>query len=251
MYALGEVLGVEVYRNDAVVKRKGYSFTTDEVTRDVVKEFTWESRRRLAFVVNNTAVTFRSMITLTYPGEYTNDGHEVKRHLNRFLVWLRRDTGGCSYVWFLEWQARGAPHFHILLDTPYAKTRDNPLGSMRLRVAATWFRIVGSRDYRHLQAGTQVARIRKPDGAARYATKYCYKLRQKLVPEAYQNVGRMWGTSRDVPPKPEQFTRCTEDDIRGTLEDWEYKPPDDGPVYRILYNQADRFRKQPVANLDK
>jgi hypothetical protein len=251
MYALGEILGVEVYKQDAVVKRRGYSFTSDESTRSEVKEFTWESRRRLAFVVSNTTVTFRTMITLTYPGEYTNDGTVVKRHLNRFLTWLRRDTGGCSYVWFLEFQARGAPHFHILIDTPYPNTRDNPLGGMRLRVACNWYRIVGSRDYRHLQAGTQVARIRKPDGAARYATKYAYKLKQKAVPPEYSNVGRLWGTSRDVPPKPIGFVRCTEDDIRGEMEDWPYKPRDDGPIYRVLYNQGSRFNRHLCSELDK
>jgi len=241
VHCVGEIVGVEVYRNDVVVKRRGLALPVEETPRQEVKEFSWESRRRLAFVASNTTVKFRTMVTLTYPRVYPTDGKEVKRHLNSFLVQFKREVGPVSYLWFLEFQARGAPHVHILLDYPFPR---NPPARkwIRLVVSCMWYRIVDSGDYRHLAAGTRCEKIRKSDGAARYAVKYATKMRQKAVPPEYRNVGRFWAASRDVKPEPEAFIRATEDDIRGELEDWEFKPAADRPVYRVLYNQADRFR---------
>lgn len=241
-YSIGKIVGVDVYKTDAVVRREGWPNGACPGIRRQITEFSEASRRRLAFVAQNTSVRFRQMITLTYPKDYPSDGKTVKRHLNRFLTWLRRDTGGCSYLWFLEFQKRGAPHIHIVFDTAYSRRNADGYGQFRIRVSTTWYRIVGSGDSKHLAAGTRTERIRKPDGAARYATKYAFKMRQKTVPEGYRNVGRFWGASRDVKPEPERFVRATEDDIRGAIEQWEYAPSDDRPIYRVLYNQGDRFR---------
>jgi hypothetical protein len=182
------------------------------------------------------------MICLTYPKEFPTDGLKVKEDLHRFLGWLRRDTGRCSYLWFLEFQKRGAPHIHIMIDVQFPRDKPEALKAFRFRVSATWYRHVGSEDYKHLQAGTNVQRIRKKDGARFYCVKYASKMNQKRVPEAYQNVGRLWGASRNVKPEPLGYIRATEDDIRETIREWEHKPSDTRPIYRVLYNQASRFR---------
>ena len=242
-YWVGEVVGVEVYRNDVVVKRKGVAPDVKDRTRGEVTEFSARSRQRLAFVAANTECEFRTMITLTYPREYPSDGKQVKTHLHRFLTWLHRDRGKCSVLWFLEFQERGAPHVHILADFRIPRKSDLRRG-LRFRVSGAWYRIVGSGDSRHLAAGTRTETIRKKDGARRYAVKYAMKMRQKRVPVGYRNVGRFWGCTRDVPPEPKQVLRCTEDDIRGVLEGWQYAPSDDRPLYRVLYNQAQRFEER-------
>lgn len=112
---------------------------------------------------------------------------------------------------------------------------------LRFRVSSAWYRFVGSGDVRHLQAGTRVGRVRSLEGGRRYAVKYAMKMRQKVVPETYRNVGRFWGCTRDVPPKPLDVVRCTEDDIRGVMEGSKYAPREDRPVYRVLYNASERF----------
>ncbi len=55
-------------------------------------------------------------ITMTYPDEYP-DPQTARRHLDNFLKRLRRRFPGApvSGIWRLEWQQRGAPHFHLLL----------------------------------------------------------------------------------------------------------------------------------------
>ena len=200
-----------------------------------------KSRKRLAFVANNTQVVFKTMVTLTYPKEFPTDGKQVKQHLNTFLVWCRRRFDRPSYIWFLEFQKRGAPHIHLLFDYPLP---DNKAGRCLLfgEVSQKWYEIVGSKDPFHLAAGTRCERIRKPDGAARYCLKYAYKTEQKWVPRDFQNIGRFWGCSRDVTPKEPRTIPMDEGSVRGVLEDWEYCPDENTLVYQTLYGCADRFR---------
>lgn len=242
------VVGVKVYRNDAVVLRaKGYTRNGGAMRREVTT-FSKASRMRLAFVACNTSVVFRTMITLTYPRVYPSDGELVKKHLNIFLKRLGRkgfflgwEAIKLAYLWFLEFQLRGAPHIHLLV------SRATPAGLDERRelykaVAEAWYAIVDSGDARHLAAGTRVERIRKVDGAARYAVKYAFKMKQKLVPAAYRNIGRFWGHSWDVAPHPVQTVRCLEDDVRGALLDWPYAPDPARPLFKVLYGCAERFK---------
>lgn len=240
---LGTVTGVTLYKCDVVVRRTGGRRNHDPPPRGDVVHFSYKARQRLAFVAANTPVRFLTMITLTYPSEYSNDGLAVKRHFREFLQFCRRDLGTPFYLWFLEFQRRGAPHLHLLLDWPLPRSRQ-AVQAVRFRVASTWYRIVGSGDEKHLAAGTRTERLRSSEGGARYAVKYACKMRQKVVPVQYQNVGRFWGCSRAVIPRPEAIVRCTEDDIRAQLEDWPYAPKDDQDLYTVLYGVAGRFREK-------
>ena len=121
---------------------------------------------------------------------------------------------------------------------------------MYFRNSCNWYRIVGSGDEKHLQAGCRTERLRKPDGARRYVVKEATKMYQKVVPAEYRNVGRFWGCSRAVMPTAIASVRATEDDVRGVLEGWKYAPSADRSVYRVLYNTASRFASQCHIDLD-
>jgi hypothetical protein len=206
------VVGVQVYRQDAVVVRRGVSRAGVYPGRADVKVFSRRSRQRLAFVASNTDIRFTSMLTLTYPRQFPNDGKDVKRNLNAFFAALRRRVPGVSVLWFLEFQRRGAPHIHILIRGVRVYQ------AMQQWCSATWYRICDTGDARHLAAGTRLERIRKPNGARNYAVKYAHKMVQKRVPENYRNVGRFWGHSRDVKPVLRFEAECTNDDLIGALE---------------------------------
>lgn len=217
-FPLPPIVGVELYRNDAVVVRgKGWSNGVEN-TRSEIKEFSKASRRRLAFIASNTDVVFTAMLTLTYPREFPNDGKQVKRNLKAFLVELGRKVQGLGYLWFLEFQKRGAPHIHVLVRGVRVHK------PMQVWVSETWYRLCATGDERHLRAGTRLERIRKPDGARHYAVKYAFKMKQKSVPERYRDVGRFWGHSKAVKPIAKSVHRCTGDDLVGALEsvgwDW-------------------------------
>lgn len=237
---IGPVTGIEVYRNDVVVVRDGRATKPEPAPRGDVKEFSRASRARLAFVASNTDVVFTTMVTLTYPADFPSDGATVKAHLHAFLNKISRHLEAPQYLWFLEFQRRGAPHIHVLLD--WKLSRDADIKTMwRRYFAHLWYYIVGSGDEKHLRAGTRVEELRSPEGGARYAVKYAMKMHQKLVPDGFESVGRFWGHSRGVKPRALMKDECTEDDVRGVLDGWKYAPSDERPVYHTLYNQAHRF----------
>jgi len=138
--------------------------------------------RRLRRFVDNFRLNFRAMITLTYGAEYPNSGKTVKSHLRAFLERLRR-TGyaeqGDAAVWFLEFQARGAPHFHLLTTAFIPKES----------IARWWSEISGAPE----ESSTRVEGLRDADSAGAYARKYASKADQKDVPTAFKDVGRFWG----------------------------------------------------------
>lgn len=121
-----------------------------------------------------------------------------------------------------------------------------PTNEEQIKLARAWVRIVGA-DYPHAVDGMlkvhcylgdqnkrMWANIRKSDGAIRYLRKYAGKQSQKQVPPQYRNVGRFWGTSRDVPRKLESldYVPTTDRDMREILKalgrediaDWDVIP---------------------------
>ncbi len=73
-----------------------------------------KSLLRLMFLMQATRLEFASMLTLTYPRFYPLDGLIVKRDVAAIAQTLRR--ADIEYLWFLEFQKRGAPHVHVLTD---------------------------------------------------------------------------------------------------------------------------------------
>lgn len=163
-------------------------------SRSSVHEFSAGSAVRMRRYLRECLAEYQNMVTLTYPGFFESNGAIVKDHLRRFLQELKRkndrenplDVMRHSAFWFLEFQERGAPHFH-LFTTHYA-SKD--------WVSKTWYRIVNSEDPRHLAAGTRCEKLeRGRSGLISYAQKYANKQCQKVVPKNYENVGRFWGVS--------------------------------------------------------
>lgn len=129
------------------------------------------------------------MGTLTYPeGLHWRD---CKRHWRALMARLarrcqRQHLTGWSVCWFVEFQRNGRPHFHFFTD----------LWVPRDWLAQAWFEIVGSRDPKHLAAGTRIETLRAGrSGTISYARKYAAKLDQKTLPALLENsgIGRWWG----------------------------------------------------------
>ena len=191
-----EVITLQVGVQDVVVK---HSFVNGAIPnhagggkRGVIKQLSKASIRRMKLTARNVPDgSFEAFLTLTYPDNFPTDGLKVKRDLSVFRKWCKRR--GIGAFWFLEFQNRGAPHFHLFIS-------NYPLGGVKA-VAHAWYRIVGSGDPKHLawHLGELSGRpcleyMRKPHAASFYATKYASKQEQKHVPADYTNVGRFWGT---------------------------------------------------------
>lgn len=175
-------------------------------------------------------------VTLTYPGDWravAPDGRESWRHVRLLLSrWSRRWGGRPAGAWKKEFQRRGAPHYHLLVNAP----RD---AAFRSWLASEWAKIVGAAScsnsleecqstwldgggcefHRHLVAGTSVdhvlgARMRDPRRIGVYFSKhgsFASKDYQNEAPPEWVesgSVGRFWGTwqlpstRREVEVKP-------------------------------------------------
>lgn len=189
------LLTIKVFQRDVQFKFSSLnrSYYVSEAEKEKIKskrskiiKFSRKSLNRLKLIIRNTEAIYKFFITLTYPSDFVRDGKEVKRHLNVFLQYLRRQK--IKYLWILEFQERGAPHFHILCNEQIDKNE----------LSRRWYEIVNSGDEKHLKAGTRIESIKSQHGLVGYMMSYAYKLYQKIVPPGFQNVGRFWGASRNL-----------------------------------------------------
>lgn len=155
--------------------------------RSKIINYSRSSQKRLRHILRNSEDTWKTMIDLTYPADFPLNGRLTKKHLNVFLQWLRRKN--IKYVWVLEFQERGAPHYHIVSSAEYLNKNE---------LSECWYNIVGSGDIKHLSAGTRVSLVRSQGGLAGYLVNYYKKFEQKTPPVGFENVGRFWGASRNL-----------------------------------------------------
>ena len=153
--------------------------------RGMIGGFSAKSRGRMMELCAKIRADASALfVTLTYPTEWPDAVQKWKRDLDAFGKWLVRSYAGASAVWKLEPQQRGAPHFHLLVwGAPFIA---------HIHLARRWFEIVGSKDPKHLAAGTSIERVRSARGVRRYASKN-YMGKECVMPPGWEHVGRFWG----------------------------------------------------------
>jgi hypothetical protein len=160
--------------------------------RGIIKEFSRQSRRRLFDLLNSLDKSLEKAIfvTLTY-GQSWPDSKTVKKHLDNFLKRVSRRFPGASGVWRLEFQQRGAPHFHLLLfNMPFWDKH---------ALADAWFEIVGD-EYADNSQGEPRAPFTRIEAClsykhiTRYLSKYVAKVGDVgLTSSHISPPGRFWG----------------------------------------------------------
>jgi len=221
--------------------------------RGVVTERSAESRKRLSFTVSNTTTVIEGMIVLTWRVAPI-DGREVKRKLGDLFDAMRREWGGSiEWLWWLEFQRRGAPHIHILTagaihreHGPTVTRRRLKRGKWQEREVFTgaavqwlgdkWLRLIGESENersKKFTAGGIWEKMKSADGAARYCSKDAWKPYQTKIPEHYQNVGAWWHRSRgfNAPVMAEEIV-CGEAEVRARLK------MADGKLYPVMFGKS-------------
>ena len=173
-----------------------------ESTRDEIKSFSQKSRQRLRHQMRNSQHHFKQFVTLTYPKEFPTDGRVVKEHLNTLLTRMRQIFDDFHYMWVFEAQTRGAPHFHIIINTELPnEQRQDRHGSYfhSAQWSRLWSKITGNADNpKHIRHGLRIDPI--TDGStkklASYMAKYYTKNEQKEFGHDFTGIGRFWGASR-------------------------------------------------------
>ena len=194
----------QVFRNDVFVCRNFPAIPPPENApspRAAIFEFSDKSRAHLDHVCSNSGHLVKSQFCLTYHEQIPNDGEECKRHLDKWLKAYRRRYPAGLYLWVLEFQKRGAPHFHLFLSEEVDR-------KMQKKLAMSWARITrGSFEkYDKVQYWWHCRPSNWMDwkmNDGKYVMKeYAVKAAQKDVPKEFVNVGRFWGCSRGMHPIP-------------------------------------------------
>lgn len=143
--------------------------------RRSVATFSAASRKRMLDMFAKLDFTRSSerpkFITLTYKDTYPS-ALKAKEHLWAFLARLKRLHSDLAVVWRLEFQRRGAPHFHLMVfHMPYLDKKE---------VARMWHEIT----YQGVGAApfTRIEAIRSHKGLMAYCSKYLAK--SPILPKA-------------------------------------------------------------------
>jgi len=190
--------------------------------RGTIDRFSAASRRRLMerLIRLDWARQEVWFITLTYPGEYDDNPRSWKENLSAFRTWLGRRYGDSFTwaIWRLEFQRRGAPHYHIVagirLGTDLRGCRDD--------VRVSWSRILGlsavSGDFARVDV--QRAELSQQDGYGKLMTYLCKYVGKRQTPKARAEpltgevlpIGRMWGVWGKPPLQAPQTLNLTAHD---------------------------------------
>lgn len=171
-------------------------------TRGAIAGFSPQSRKRfMESFARARNIQGGSFATLTYPAIFPTDPEQYHRDLDTLLKRLARWEPNARGWWRLEFQQRGAPHFHVLIFGARRNTKQ-----LRRWLKVAWFQVVGSDNVYHFQAGTQCDIIHNRRHAGRYISKYAAKTNQENV-EARSDTeksltGRTWGMFGTIDQAP-------------------------------------------------
>jgi len=157
----------------------GLNLTRTE--RGVVREFSRKSRNRLIqkFARLSKKKGKSVFITLTYPAIYPNP-QDAKVHLDTFLKRIYRQFPFASGFWRLEFQKRGAPHFHLILfGLPFVD---------KSTICQMWGEIIG-----HDRPFTRIELIRGWRKLMSYVSKYVAKESDSGYVPAGENAAGVGG----------------------------------------------------------
>ncbi|NWF36287.1 hypothetical protein [Mariprofundus sp. KV] len=192
-------------------------------TRGSIVLFSNKSKHGLRHKIRNTQHTFKQFITLTYPAKFPMDGATAKQHINNFTTRMRQEFPGIQYCWVFEAQTRGAPHFHIIIDTELPNENHQDKDGEYFyseKWSKIWSKITGNAENKqHLRRGLRIDPIWRSDSKklANYFAKYYTKNEQKEFTAGFTNIGRFWGTSKGFcEPRSEGVYRA--EDLRWMLK---------------------------------
>lgn len=174
-------LSISGNRISACRVRQANAGSFDSRKRENIRGLSKSASYRMAKYLREVVCDLRTLVTLTF--ENPPSGEAAKRALDVFIKRLQRQFNHqveFSGFWFLEFQSRGAIHFHLFLS--FYVPKDWLSQAWRESVADSGKNFTNVKSIKSGRHGT-----------ISYAQKYAVKQSQKQVPPDFGWVGRMWG----------------------------------------------------------
>jgi hypothetical protein len=168
----------------------------DRKKNDIVS-FSKNSRRRMIKLVST--IQFFSyyktfFVTLTYHEDWNSNPRFSKNHLDRYLKSIKQFLPSIDYIWRLEEQERGAPHYHILffLREKISTADNKKLNSL---FTSAWIKIKDCKCHYCRHYGIDVQSIESTSKLISYVSKYSAKQNENKPASL---IGRRWGHSAEL-----------------------------------------------------
>lgn len=179
---------VRFWPNMIQVKTPHLPVAVKPAPRGAVSEFSKASRRRMLEMINQVTFERLTFCSMTYPAVWPDDPREWKAHLRAFRARLERKFGKLRVLWRLEFQERGAPHFHLLLlDAPFI---------CRFWLSKAWAQCNRGHSWDNFRYGTNIKGVAKKGENGKivaYVCKYIAKLPDGESENKHEFTGRYWG----------------------------------------------------------
>lgn len=144
--------------------------------RGLIVKFTRASQRRLIRKLYSISGLCQHVV-LTYPGTFPCRGDKAKTHLQAFCRWVKRF--GIGGIWVMEFQDRGAPHFHLLLNGWLSEAD----------ARRQWLKIIGAPSGFSSSCALRV----EPIYDQHRIISYVAKALSKKVPDGFSAIGNFYG----------------------------------------------------------
>ena len=187
---------MEIKINQDIDKNKDLP-KKETAKRNEITRFTKKSRKRL---FNNILKLEKRIgyffVTLTYPSEYSKDCKVWHHQLDRLYCSLRYHYPKMGFLWKLEFQQRGAPHFHLLLFEP----SNPPEKELYSLINRFWYNIVAQKSKAFRYYGTDVKAVKDIKTSGFYLA--MYQTKDSYIPLDLK-IGRIWGIkgAKNMPNK--------------------------------------------------
>lgn len=188
---------IEIKKPSSLVKIKLKHYRK----RGNVHVFSHSSRFRLFVLlskVDNRNFRYPKFLSLTWHYGFTKKGFNAQCTIHAFFSQLNRHFPGCNYIWRLEMQKRGAPHFHLILFPPIDFEEKQNISLIQF-INDTWHRLADPFSKAHEKFGAKVTEIKNYRHACSYLSKYIAK-EDETIDCKYR--GRRWGNSKNITPQP-------------------------------------------------
>lgn len=189
----------KVYRGMVQFKYPGYyPSQLRGVKRGAIAGWSGKSRKRMMNALAQWRIAGDMyFITLTYHQDFGEHFKLWKRDMDVFLKRLRRRFPGVGGIWKLEFQRRGAPHFHLLVCLPHSDAHSVDYFQVMRFVSDAWSEIAHEDSVHGGKYATNVRTIVSRRHAMHYASKYMSKDEGRIVDEETGEVysrqtGRIW-----------------------------------------------------------
>jgi hypothetical protein len=178
-------------------KAKSVSISVPDRSTDDIKRFSYNSRLRLLKLcgrINMDVYQDIVHVIVTYHNNFPNSSESIKRLFHNFYVRLTLKFPSCSLIWRLEFQKRGAPHYHILLLNKKNKFSQS-CELERIKISNIWLDVIKEES---LPASIHAVKITRTETYRKFFT-YISKYAGKPEPDdAPSYSGRRWGYSYNM-----------------------------------------------------